>query len=121
MVCPARPPSGRWASVKDIDRAPSAGAARNTPSPHGPVCRISRAKIGSNAVAPPSNTANRSREMAPSTTGRVRMKWIPEKTDFSVVGSFRGMRWANLTNPLNNPAPRKSAVATAYGAVTPKA
>jgi len=47
--------------------APSAGAARRWPRPVAPTWRMSRAKTGSIAVAPPSRTANRSSEIAPST------------------------------------------------------
>ena len=38
-----------------------AGAARNQPRPDAPTCRMSVAKIGSSATAPPKNTASRSR------------------------------------------------------------
>ena len=38
--------SGRRASSSDITSAPTAGAARSRPRPHGPVLRMSRAKIG---------------------------------------------------------------------------
>ena len=38
-----------------------AGAARSQPSPDAPTCRMSVAKIGSSATAPPKNTASRSR------------------------------------------------------------
>ena len=42
-VGPARPRSGRCASATAITAAPTPGAVRNSPRPHGPVCRISRA------------------------------------------------------------------------------
>ena len=53
--------------TRDINRA-MAGAERSSPRPHGPVCNTSFAKIGSSAVAPPRSTANRSSDIAPSTT-----------------------------------------------------
>ncbi|MNP48988.1 hypothetical protein D3C76_1431440 [compost metagenome] len=76
----------------DISSAPTAGADRNRPSPQGPVNRMSLANTGSNAVAPPSRTANRSREMAPRMSGRLRMKRIPANSESSVaLPLFRGV------------------------------
>ncbi|MCY1433958.1 hypothetical protein D9M71_500000 [compost metagenome] len=69
--------TGKRASHSDISKAPTAGAERNRPRPQGPVSRMSLANTGSSAVAPPSNTANRSREMAPRMSGRLRIKRIP--------------------------------------------
>ena len=66
--------------------APMAGAARSMPSPNGPADRMSEAKIGSSAVAPPSSTANRSNEIMPSTAGVRRMKATPAKTVCKVTG-----------------------------------
>ena len=79
--------SGRRASTIDMASAPTAGAARRKPRPQGPACRMSRANIGSSAVAPPSSTAKRSSEIVPSMTGRLRMKETPAKTEASVTGS----------------------------------
>ena len=45
--------------------APTAGAALNTPKPSGPTFKISCAKTGSNATAPPNRTANISNVNAP--------------------------------------------------------
>jgi hypothetical protein len=45
---------------------PTAGAARRKPNPISPTPRMSRAKIGRSAVAPPKRTAKRSRLSAPS-------------------------------------------------------
>ena len=67
MVTPALERIGRAASTRAMRVAPMAGAARNRPKPSSPTCRMSRAKTGSRAVAPPSSTANRSSEMAPNT------------------------------------------------------
>ena len=64
-VVPDRPRKGRCASSTAIIAAPTPGAVRSSPSPHGPVCRISRAYTGRSATAPPSSTANRSSEIAP--------------------------------------------------------
>ena len=73
MMPPTRRVSGEVVSTAVIASAPIAGAARNSPSPSGPVWKISSAKIGSSAVVPPSRTANRSSEMMPSTIGLRRM------------------------------------------------
>ena len=77
---PAPRSIGWRVSQADISSAPAAGAARSRPRPQGPVCRMSLAKIGSSAVAPPSSTANRSSEMAPSSTGLSRRKCTPANT-----------------------------------------
>src|ERR1700688_1595516 len=42
-VGPAFPRSGRCASAMAVKAAPTPGAVRSNPNPHGPVCRISRA------------------------------------------------------------------------------
>ena len=60
--------SGKYASTTAVTTAPTPPAARNQPSPIGPTCRISCAYTGSSATAPPSNTANISSEIDPSTT-----------------------------------------------------
>ena len=52
-VGPDFPRNGRCARSTAITAAPAPGAVRNNPSPHGPVCRISRAYTGSSATAPP--------------------------------------------------------------------
>ena len=77
--------TGNLASHSDISKAPMAGAERNMPRPQGPVSRMSLANTGSSAVAPPSSTANRSREMAPSTSGRLRIKRMPASSESSVA------------------------------------
>ncbi|MCY1447350.1 hypothetical protein D9M71_639660 [compost metagenome] len=69
----------------DISSAPTAGAERSRPSPHGPVSRMSLANTGSSAVAPPNSTANRSREIAPRMSGRLRMKRMPASSESSVA------------------------------------
>ena len=63
--------------------APMAGAERNRPSPHGPVSRMSRAKIGSSAVAPPRNTANMSSDRVPRMMRSRRTKRKPPSSDAS--------------------------------------
>ena len=68
IVTPILRLSGRCASNSAIAPAPIAGAVRSRPSPHGPVLRISLANTGSSATAPPSSTANRSREIDPRIT-----------------------------------------------------
>ncbi len=73
MMRPICRVSGQLTSVADTATAPIAGAARNRPSPSGPVWNTSSAKIGSNAVVPPSSTANRSSEMTPRMIGECLM------------------------------------------------
>ncbi len=58
-------------------RAPSDGAARSQPRPTGPTPRMSLAKIGSRATAPPRSTAKRSSVIAARKTGLWRMKAKP--------------------------------------------
>ena len=82
---PARRVIGQRVSATDSANAPAAGAARSRPRPHGPTNSTSFAKIGSSAVAPPSSTANRSSEMAPSTTGLLRTKRTPPSSASSVT------------------------------------
>ena len=73
------------ASHNDINSAPTAGAERNRPRPQAPVSRMSLANTGSNAVAPPSSTANRSREIAPRISGRLRIKRMPASSESRVA------------------------------------
>ena len=65
-VGPARVWSGRRARMIPAASAPTAGALRRMPSPTGPTWRISRAKTGASAIAPPKRTAKRSSVIAPS-------------------------------------------------------
>lgn len=60
IALPARFIGGRCARMNAMANAPMAGAARSQPSPSAPVWRMSLANIGSSAVAPPRNTANKS-------------------------------------------------------------
>ncbi len=61
---------GRRARKSAAANDPTAGDARSNPRPVGPTSRMSFAKIGRRATAPPSRTAKRSREIAPSKTRR---------------------------------------------------
>ena len=51
--------------ISIVIKAPTAGAARNIPNPSDPTSKISCAKIGSNATAPPKRTATISKLKAP--------------------------------------------------------
>ena len=62
---------------KAITVAPIAGQALKRPSPCGPTCRISEAKTGSIATAPPKSTANISSENAPRSSGVLKTKSNP--------------------------------------------
>jgi hypothetical protein len=64
---PVRRRMGQRVSSSDMASAPTAGALRSRPRPAGPTCSTSLANMGSSAVAPPSSTANRSSDTAPST------------------------------------------------------
>ena len=79
MMRPALRSNDQRVSTSAMPSAPTAGAARNRPSPHGPAAKTSRANTGSSAVTPPSSTANRSSEIAPRITGLRRMKPKPAK------------------------------------------
>ena len=65
------------------------GAARRIPRPFGPTERISEAKIGRRAVAPPKRTANKSRVIEPSTIFLLKTNFIPpvnfSKTDWDFI------------------------------------
>src|SRR5580700_8382457 len=112
---------GMRTSKTDIASAPAAGAERRNPSPQGPVWSRSRAKIGSSAVTPPSKTANRSREMAPRTIGRLRMNKTPEKIDRNEIGSrLGGVRSMRITNMALQAADKQRAE-TPRGTVAPVA
>ena len=84
-VRPTRRRRGQRVSSADMTRAPTAGALRSRPSPSGPSWRMSRANMGSRAVAPPSNTANRSSDTAPSSTLRSHTKATPASNVRSVA------------------------------------
>ena len=51
-----------------VKNAPIAGAARKIPKPSEPTFKISCAKMGNKATAPPNNTAIISNESAPKIT-----------------------------------------------------
>ena len=86
--------------------APIAGAERSSPSPHGPVSRMSRAKIGSSAVAPPSNTANMSSDSVPRMMRSCRTKRKPPSSDVRLNGSvLRGARSTRISASMNAAEP----------------
>ncbi len=79
-VLPARRWMGRRARKSAAAKDPTAGAVRRSPRPVGPTSRMSFAKIGRSATAPPSRTAKRSSEIAPSSTFVRRMSRTPAST-----------------------------------------
>ncbi len=92
---------GKRAITSDMVSAPMAGAARSMPSPRGPVCRTSLAKIGISATAPPSRTTNRSSEKEPRSRGRLQTYLKPARTTCSERSrcSMRpGRTWRLPTN-----------------------
>ena len=92
---PARSIGGRCARSTPISTAPSAGAARRTPNPCGPTCRISEANTGNSASAPPRNTEKRSSDMAPRMSGWLQTKRRPVSR-FSIIGDLVMNRLAGL-------------------------
>ncbi|MCY1215305.1 hypothetical protein D9M72_271470 [compost metagenome] len=100
------------ASVRDMSIAPQAGAARSAPSAQGPALRMSLAKMGSSAVAPPSSTANRSSDSVPSSRRRWKMKVMPANSVRQVVGSLRGGARSTRMLAMEAKAARYSAAAT---------
>ena len=65
--------------------APSDGAALNKPSPSDPTFRISSAKTGSKATAPPNNTEKRSRESAFKITLFLNTNFTPSINLFEIL------------------------------------
>jgi hypothetical protein len=88
MRRPARARIGWCASHNAMSAAPTAGELRRMPSPHGPVCRMSRAKMGRSAVAPPNSTAKRSSEMAPRMAFLANTKRTPSSSPFQPAEAF---------------------------------
>ena len=68
---------GRMARPTATPTDPKATAARIKPAPSGPACNMSRAKTGNIAVAPASNTANRSSVIVPSRKRSIHTKRSP--------------------------------------------
>ena len=68
-VAPAWRLGGRRVAMSMTASAPTDGAVRSTPRPTGPTWRMSVAKIGSRAIAPPKKTANRSSAIEPMSAG----------------------------------------------------
>jgi len=58
---PARSMGGWRVAIRVMIKAPREGAALSSPSPLAPTCSMSLAYMGSNMIAPPKNTENRSR------------------------------------------------------------
>ena len=82
---------------------------------------MSRAKIGSRAVAPPNRTAKRSRDIAPRISGRPRMKAIPEKRERKSREFELGGTRSKRMKEESRLAKRKSKAAIEYAAVGPAA
>ena len=108
MIRPAWFSNDQRVSTSAIESAPTAGAARNSPSAHGPAANTSRANTGNSAVTAPSSTANRSSEIAPSTTGLRRMKLKPAKKTCRLNGSRAGAARSMRISATSTPAARNS-------------
>ena len=74
---PAGRSVGRTAKNPAMINAPTAVDALRIPRPTASVCKMSVAKIGSSAVAPPKSTANKSSKIAPRITFSLRMCAAP--------------------------------------------
>ena len=88
--------SGNLERKKVIAKAPRAGADCSSPNPVGPTRSMSFAKIGSIAVAPPSSTANKSKDMAPRITGFAAIKWMPARSESLDRARLTGTRIAGI-------------------------
>ncbi|MNO81969.1 hypothetical protein D3C76_732280 [compost metagenome] len=121
MIRPTLRSMGKRASQNDISSAPTAGAERSRPRPQGPVSRMSRANTGSSAVAPPSSTANRSSEMAPKMSGRLRMKRMPASSESSEALPWALGCWRLGRVCISAQAMKYSTAVGAYTQNAPKA
>ena len=81
---PGRCHGGRRVVTSAIASAPAPGAARSQPRPAGPTPRMSLAKIGSSATAPPNSTPNRSSVMAARNSGLSRTNRKPANTSLAL-------------------------------------
>src|SRR5471032_663946 len=106
---PTRRVMGKKVSVIEHSAAPAPGAVRSMPRPVGPTCSTSCASAGSSAVAPPNSTANRSSEIAPSTTGLDQAKRKPSSTVCQVAGSRLLGCLTDLTSDIITTAATSSA------------
>jgi len=109
------------ASHSDISNAPTAGADRSRPRPQAPVSRMSLANTGNSAVAPPSSTANRSREMAPRMSGRLRIKRMPASSESRVALALFSGVWRAGRLSVSTQAIRYSATVGPYTHTLPNA
>ena len=114
IIFPALRSIGQRVSTSAMVSAPTAGAARNSPNPHGPAANTSRANTGRSAVTPPSSTANRSSEMTPKIAGLRRMKAKPAKKAFKVSGSRDGAMRSMRIIAVSSTAAANSATQTPY-------
>ena len=102
---------GQRVSAMLVITAPTAGAARSSPSPDGPVCRISAANTGNSAIAPPNNTEKRSSVSADNSSGSPSTKRRPPVIELRIgssVTSRTGERWRTENN-----APTANVIKTA--------
>ena len=110
MTTPTCRRNGQRAIANEQTSAPAAGAARIKPSPTVPTWKMSRAKIGRRAVAPPKITANMSSDMAPSTIGLRRTKLIPANSASNDSGAradwvrLMGMHQTRMVEARNSKA-----------------
>ena len=101
-----------------IDAAPIPPAARNQPYATSPTPSCSSAITGSNATAPPNNTANRSNEMTANKIGVRRTKCSPsiaERTVTFSFGSRGGGSRRNCTRMIPMMPMSVSSAVVAYG------
>ena len=119
-VRPVRSNGGQRVNATLEITAPRAGAARKIPRPCGPTCKISAANTGSNAIAPPNSTENKSRVIAPRMTGSPRTNRKPLVSDDRIFSSLftRGGATCRIDSRIST-AVTISATSTAYASVVP--
>ena len=92
---------GQRVSAILVITAPTAGAARSSPNPDGPVCSISAANTGNSAIAPPNSTENKSSVSAERRSGSPSTKRRPPVIELRIgssVTSRTGERWRTESN-----------------------
>ena len=111
---------GRCAMNKPIRIEPAKGAARMMPNPSGPTLKISLAKTGSMATAPPKSTANISSDNAPSITWFLKTNRNPA-VRLSIIESIfsEGGKGLPLIDENKITASIMSAATVAYAGMIP--
>ena len=118
-VLPACCIGGRRVRTSAISVAPTAGAARSQPKPSAPTCNTSLANTGSNATAPPNNTANKSSVIADSTSRSRNTNRTPATTPRQLTASALRSRVAMVNREYAMAMITESSAANPYASVAP--